>query len=152
MHADEQRALVAQRQARSEVVVEEGDERGVDGHRALAVPLGAPHADQPSAEVDVVPVQAEELGTAQAAVGEQGEQQAVALAAAREVALPDVRTLDDRQQPVQLEAIEDVGQCLSLLRRAQGKGGVALEVLVLHAEAKEALQRGDRARLNRPCM
>jgi hypothetical protein len=49
----------------------------------------------PPLEVDVVPVEPEDFAAAQAGVGEEGEQEPVALAPAGEVARPDVVALDD---------------------------------------------------------
>jgi hypothetical protein len=51
------------------------------------------------------------------------------------------------QQAAKLGAVEHVGERLALLGCAQHGRGVALELLVLRTEAKEALQRRHRARL-----
>jgi YegS/Rv2252/BmrU family lipid kinase len=59
-------------------------------------------------EVEVVPVQAEQLAATQPRVCEEREQQPVALTLASEVPLPDVVSLDSREQPRQLAAVEDV--------------------------------------------
>ena len=81
--------------------------------------------------------------------GEQREHQPVALALAGEVALPDVVALGRCEQAGELAPVEHVGQRLALLRRAQHERRVALEILVLDAEAEEAFERRDRARLAR---
>jgi hypothetical protein len=60
----------------------------VDRHDALAPALGVADADQAAAEVDVVAAEAEQLRAAQASVGEQREQQAVALWLTGVYALP----------------------------------------------------------------
>lgn len=124
---------------------EQRHEAGVDRHNALSAALGVAHADQAPVEVHVLAVQAKQLGAAQPAVGEQGEQQAVALALAGVQARPDALAARHIQQARELCAVEHVGQRLALLGRAQDVGGVALQVVALDAEAKEAAQRGDRA-------
>jgi hypothetical protein len=133
--------------AHSHIGEEQWHETGVDRHDALAAPLSLAHADQPSLEVDVVPVQAQKLRAAQAAVGKQRQQQAVALELPRVHASPDLLSAWRVQTPRELTAIEDVGQRFALLRRPQNLRRVALQVLALHAEAKKATQRSDRARL-----
>ena len=60
-----------------------------------------------------------------------------ALAPTREAALPHVFALGHGQQSAQLAAVQDVGQRLALLGRAQYRGRIALEVLILHAERKK---------------
>ncbi|MDP9383643.1 MAG: hypothetical protein M3P50_00130, partial [Actinomycetota bacterium] len=87
MDADEEGSLL-ERQSRVEVLEEQRHEAGMDWHDALAAALGDAHADEPAAEVDVVPVESEQLGAPQAGVGEQCGQQAVALALAGMLALP----------------------------------------------------------------
>jgi hypothetical protein len=102
---------------------------------------------EPSFEADVVPVESQELAAAEAGVGEESEQEPVAFALAGEVTLPDVVVLGRRKQPRHLAPVEHVRQYLSLLRCAQHECGIAVEGLVLDAEAEEALQRRDRPRL-----
>jgi hypothetical protein len=65
------------------------------------------------------------------------------------LALPDVVALGRIQQPRELAPVEHIRERLALLRRPQHERRVALELLVLEQEAKEALERGDRARLAR---
>jgi hypothetical protein len=95
----------------------------VDRHDALAPALGVADADQAAAEVDVVAAEAEQLRAAQASVGEQREQQAVALWLTGVYALPYALAPGHLEQDV----------C-----------GVALEIVALDAEAKETAQRRDR--------
>lgn len=61
----------------------------MDGHDPLAAALRLAHVEEPPLHVDVAPVESQELALAQAGIGEEGEQQPVALALAGEVALPD---------------------------------------------------------------
>lgn len=147
--ASEQRALMPERQADGEVGVDQRHQRGVEGHDALPAALGSARADQAAVEVEVVPIEGEQFGAAQAAVGEQREHQPVAFVAAGESALPHLTAPRGGEQPAQLAAVEHVGQRVALLRRAEHRGRIPVEVLVLDAEAKEAPQRGDRAGLAR---
>ena len=62
---------------------------------------------------------------------------------------PDAIAAWHPEQPRKLSAIEDVGERLALFGRAQHVRGITLEILALHAEAEEAAQRRDRARLAR---
>jgi hypothetical protein len=121
----------------------------VDRDDPRAAALGPAHAQQAPLEVDVVDVEPEQLRAAQPGVGEQRQQQPVALALAGVLALPHVAALDRAQQPAELALVEHVRQRLRLLRRAQHRGRVALDRLVLDQEAEEPLQRRDRARLAR---
>ena len=105
----------------------------MDRHDPLAAALGLADREQPPLEVDVVPVEPEQLAAAQAGVGEEREQQPVALAPAGMLALPDVVALDRVQQAGELAPVEHVRQRLALLRRAQHERRVALELLVLDA-------------------
>jgi hypothetical protein len=98
-------------------------------------------------EVDVLPVEPEQLAAAQAGVREEREQKPVALAPAGMVALPYVVALDRLQQPGELAPVEHVGERLPLLRGAQHERRVALQHLVLDQEAEETLDRGDGAGL-----
>src|SRR6266511_864937 len=66
LHADEDR-LLGQRHARRVVLGEERRERGMDRDRPLPATLGPPYPEQPAREVDVVPVESEQLAAAQAA-------------------------------------------------------------------------------------
>src|SRR5205823_14416726 len=72
LHADEDR-LLGQRDARRVVLREERRERGVDRDRALPPALRLPHAEQPAREVDVVPLETEELTPSESRVGHQRE-------------------------------------------------------------------------------
>jgi hypothetical protein len=76
-HTKEQCGIVA-RCAGPRAGEKEWHEAGVDRHDALAPALGFANTDQTPVEIDVVEVQAEQRA-AQAAVGEQGEQQTIAL-------------------------------------------------------------------------
>jgi hypothetical protein len=100
-------------------------------------------------EVDVLPVEPEQLAAAQAGVREEREQEPVALALARVAALPDVVAFGRIEQAAELAPVEDVRQRLALLRRAQHLRRVAVDLLVLEQEAEEALECGDGARLAR---
>jgi hypothetical protein len=62
----------------------------MDWKRPLAPALRLAHSDQAPVEINVVPVESEQLAAAKAGVGEQGEQQPVAFPLAGKVALPDV--------------------------------------------------------------
>ena len=73
LHADEDRVL-GQRHARRVVLGEERGERRMDRDRPLPAALRLAHAHQPAREVDVVPVEPEQLAAAQAGVGEEREQ------------------------------------------------------------------------------
>jgi hypothetical protein len=119
----------------------------VDRKRPLAAALGLADPQQTPFEVDVVPVQPEQLASAKAGIGKKAEQQLVAFALAREVALPDIVTLDDREEPGELAAVEHIRQGVALLRRSEHVCRVAVEVLVPDQEAEEALESRDRARL-----
>jgi hypothetical protein len=55
------------------------------------------------------------------------------------VALPDIVAFGHRKQPRHLAPVEHVRQRLALLRHAQHERGVAVEGLVLDAEAKKHL-------------
>jgi hypothetical protein len=89
-----------------EVVEEERLERGVDRHDPMPAALRLADVEQMPFEVDVLPVECEQLAAAQAGVGEEREQGLVALALAREVALPDVVALDRLQQAGDLAPVE----------------------------------------------
>lgn len=82
LDADEEGALGADREPRGDVGLEEGGEGGVDGEDALAAALRVADSQQHRVEVDVVDVEAEQLGAAEAAEREQREQEPVALDAA----------------------------------------------------------------------
>lgn len=60
LHTGEQRRLV-QRQSQREILHEQLCERGMQRHDTLTSALGVAYAQQPPVEVDVVPVQAQEL-------------------------------------------------------------------------------------------
>src|SRR5207244_3202676 len=134
-----------------EVVDEKRLERGVDRHDPLAATLRPPHLHEPPLEVDVLPIEAEQLAASQPGIGEEREQEPVALALTVMLALPDVVALGRVEQPYQLAAVEHVAERLALLRRPQDERRVALDLLVLEQEAEEALERGDGARLARRC-
>jgi hypothetical protein len=110
------------------------------------LPCRLAHPDEPAFQVDVVPVEAEELAAAQAGVGERAS---ISRSRTRRPGLPlqDVVALGRLEQAGELAAVEHVGERLALPRRPQHEGRVALEVLVLDAEAEERLQRRHRARL-----
>jgi hypothetical protein len=82
----------------------------------LPAALSVADAYQASIEVDVVPVEPEQLAAAQAGVGEKGKHQPVALAFAGEVSLPDVVAVGDVEQAGEFAPVEHVGQRLPLLR------------------------------------
>jgi hypothetical protein len=90
-------------------------------------------------EVDVLPIETEELGAAKAGVGEDAEQEAIALAPAWKVALPDVFSVDRGQQPGELALVEDIGKGLSLLRGPNDERRVSLDRLVLKQDRKKPL-------------
>jgi hypothetical protein len=107
------------------------------------------HLQQAALEIDVLPVEAEQLASPQPGVCEQCKQEPVALALTVMLSLPDVAALGRAEQPHELAPIEDVRNRLALLRRAEHKCRVAVDLFVLEQEAEEALERGDRARLAR---
>ena len=86
----------------------------MDRHDALASALGVAHAEQAPLEVDVVPVEPEQLAAAQAGEGEQGEQQPVALGSPA-YTLPHALAPGHLEQACQLGAVEHVGQRFALL-------------------------------------
>ena len=91
----------------------------------------------------------EQLGATQAAVGQEGQEQPVALGLAGMHSAPDAVAARHLEQTPKLSAIEDVRERLALLGCAQHVRGIALEILALHAETEEAAHRRDRARLAR---
>lgn len=91
LDADEER-LFDDRLADAEVVGDKRAEGGVDGDDALAAALGVADAQEAAVQVDVVPIEAEQLGPAEAGVGEEGEQEPVALALAVVLAVPPARS------------------------------------------------------------
>lgn len=121
----------------------------MDGDRPLPAALRLAHPQQAAGEVDVVPVEPDQLAATEPAVGHHRQEQPVALRLAGEVALPQVATAGLDEQPLQLAHGEHVRQHLALLRRAQRQRRVALEPLLLHEEAEEALERRRRPRLAR---
>src|SRR5262245_36558842 len=112
-------------------------------HDPLAAALRSPHLEQAPLQVDVRPIEAEQLAPAQARIGEEGEQKAVALALTVMLALPDVGALGCVEQSRELAPVEHVRERLALLRCPQDEGWVAVDLLVLEQETEEALQRGD---------
>ena len=122
----------------------------MDRDRPLPAALRLPHPEQPAREVDVVPVEPEQLAPAQAAVGHQREQQPVALGPCRGSAAPRCRARPGcGEQPLELAHRQHVRQHLALLRRPQRQRRVAQQPLLLDEEAEEALQRRRRPRLAR---
>lgn len=117
----------------------------------MASALGVAHTDQPAIEVHVVPVQAEQLRTAQPAISEQGEQQPVTLHLSGMNSRPDTLAGRNIQKPRELLAVEHVRQRFALLRRAQYVRRVTVQMLALHTEAKEALHGRHGPRLARRC-
>jgi hypothetical protein len=89
LHTDEHR-LLRERDAGRVVLGEERREGGVDRDRPLPPALRPPNSQQSASEVDVVPVESDQLTPAEAAIGHQGEQEPIALRLAWEVALPEV--------------------------------------------------------------
>jgi hypothetical protein len=87
LHADEDR-LVGHWDARRVVLGEERRQRGVDRDRPLTAALRSAHSQQPTGEVDVVPLEPEQFAPPQSRVRHQREQEPVALRLAGEVALP----------------------------------------------------------------
>jgi hypothetical protein len=114
-----------------------------------------PNPQEPPGEVDVVPVEPQQLAPAQARVRHQREQEPIALRLAGEVALPQIVSLGLGEQPLELAHRQRVRQCLPLLRRSQRQCRVAEDSLLLDEEAEEALQgRGcsSLARHGRPAL
>ena len=77
-NANEQGRVIGRR-SRGPVVEQQRDEGGMDRQHTLAAALGDSHPDEPALEIDVVPIQHEQLRAAQATVGEEGQEQPVAL-------------------------------------------------------------------------
>jgi hypothetical protein len=111
--------------------------------------LGLAHAQQPARQVDVVPVESEQLAAAQAAVGRHRQQQPVPFGLAVEVPLPQLGASRLGEQPLQFAHGQHVGKRLALLRCAQRQRRIAQQPLLLDEEAEETLQRRRRARLAR---
>src|SRR6266545_4882267 len=107
----------------------------MDRNNALPSTLRLAHLEQAPLEVDVIPVESEQFAASQPGVGEEGEHEEITLALAREVALPDVGLVDGGEEPAEFTVVEYVRERLALLRRTQHKSRVAVEVLVLEAEA-----------------
>jgi len=105
------------------------------------------HLKQPPFEVDVVPVESEQLAAAQTRVGEERKQEPIAFAFAAMLPLPDVIPIGCSEQVGELAPVEHIRQRLALARCSQHVRRVSLEDLVLDQKAKEALQRGDCPRL-----
>ena len=105
----------------------------MDRHDPLAAALRLADLEQPPLEVDVLPVEPEQLAAAEAGVGEEREQEPVALALTVMLALPDVVALGRVEQARELAPVEHVGERLALLRRPQHERRVALDLLVLVA-------------------
>src|SRR6266511_630474 len=101
LHTDEDR-LLGERDAGRVVLGEERRERGVDWDRPLPAAFRASDAEQTTREVDVVPVEPEQLTPAQTGIRHQREQQPVALCLAREVALPELIAAGLNEQPLEL--------------------------------------------------
>jgi hypothetical protein len=119
----------------------------VDRDHALTAAFRLTNLEQPTVEIDVAPVEPEQLASAQPRVGKERDEQPIALALAGEVPLPDIVAFGRCEEPRHLALVEQVGERLALLRRAQNQRGVAVERLVLDTEAEEALERGHCARL-----
>src|SRR5215217_7885272 len=135
--------------ARLVVVDDQRHESGVDRDRSLPAALRLAHLEQAPREVDVVPVEPEQLAAPQTRVGHQREQQAVALRLGMEVPLPDLRSSRGGEQALELSHRQHVREHLALLRRPQRQRRIAQQALLLDQEAKEALQRRGRPRLTR---
>jgi hypothetical protein len=148
LDADEERTL-RDAPANREIVEQERQQGGVEGDDASPSALGPANSDQSVLEVDVLPVEAEQLRAAKAGVGEEGEQEPVALALAGVLARPDVVALDRAEEAAKLAAVEHVGERLPLLGGAEDRGRISLDLLVLGQEAEEALERRDAPRLAR---
>jgi hypothetical protein len=106
-NANEQGRVIGRR-PRGPVVEQWRDEAGMDRQHALSPALGDPQPDQPALEVDFVPVQAEQLRAAQAAVREECEQEPVALGLTGMHPAPDAIAAWHLEQTPNLAAIEDV--------------------------------------------
>jgi hypothetical protein len=87
LHADED-GLLGERDTGRVVLGEERGERGMNRNRPLPAALRAPNAQEPVGEVDVVPVEPEQLAPSQPCVGQQYEQQPVAFRLPGEVSFP----------------------------------------------------------------
>src|SRR5215210_7267947 len=148
LDADEER-LLDERLAHRVVVDDQRHERGVDRDRPLPPALRLAHLEQAPREVDVVPVEPEELAAPQTCVGHQREQEAVALRLGMEVPLPDLLLSCGREQALEFSHRQHVGEHFALLRRPQRQRRIAQQTLFLDQEAKEALQRRGRPRLTR---
>jgi hypothetical protein len=92
--------------------------------------------EQASRQVDVVPVEPEQLAPAQPCIGHQREQQLVALGLARGVALPELVPAGLDEQALKLAHRQHVGESLALLRCSQRQRRVTDEALLLDKEAE----------------
>ena len=97
LHADEER-LLDERLADLVVVDDQRDERRVDWDRPLPTALRLPHSQQPPREIDVIPVEAEQLAAAKTRVGEKREQQPVPLRLRVEVRGTSSRPMEARSR------------------------------------------------------
>src|SRR5215216_6364348 len=88
--------------ARVVVVDDQRHESGVDRDRSLPAALRLAHLEEARREVDVVPVEPEQLAAAQTCVGHQCEQEAVALRLGVEMPLPDLAPAGDSEQALEL--------------------------------------------------
>jgi len=118
LHADEGR-LLGEWDASRVVLGKQRRERGVDRDCPLPSALRLAHPEQSAREVDVVPVEPEQLAPAQSAVGHHGEQQPVALGLTAKVPLPQLGAGGLSEQPLELAHRQHVGKRLALLRRPQ---------------------------------
>jgi hypothetical protein len=148
LDADED-GLFGQRHARRVVLGVERRERGVDRDRSLPAALRVSHPQQSPREVDVVPVEPEQLASAEAGVGHEREREPVALGLPVEVALPELVAAGLSEETLEFAHGQDVGENLALLRRPQRQRRVADKPLLLDEEAEERLQRRRRPRLAR---
>ena len=122
----------------------------MDRDRPLPAALRLADAQQPPLEVDVVPVEAEQLAAAQAGEGKQGEQQPVALALAAGSGAPTGRRGRSRaSRRASSRWSSTSGSTSRFFGVRSDERRVALQVLVLDTEAEEALERRHRARLAR---
>jgi hypothetical protein len=147
LHTNEERRLRIAG-ANPQVVDEERLEGRVDRHDSLPPALRPPDLEQAALEVDVLPVEPEQLAPTEPGL-EERKQEPVVLALTVVASLPDVLALCRIEQADKLAAVEDVRQRLALFRRAEHLRRVAVELLIFEQEAEEALERGDGARLAR---
>ena len=88
-NAKEQGRVIGRR-PRGPVVEKQRDKAGMNRQHPLSPALSDPHANQAALEVDVVPVETQQLRAAQTAVGEERQQEPVALGLAGMYSTPNV--------------------------------------------------------------